>query len=113
MKFIVPSTFIVLLVAFSTAVGWLLKSPDFEPAVTSLALLATIIGLFADRWLAEKEKRKALLHTLVHEIYINLSILSSEPLKKCASAQSSYRLSEIIHIGTANSDFLRRICSRS
>lgn len=78
MKFIIPTTFIVLLIAFLTAVVWLFKSPDFEPAVTSLALLATIIGLFADRWLTEKEKRKSLLHALAHEVYINANILWSE-----------------------------------
>jgi hypothetical protein len=79
MKFIIPCTFLVLLTAFLTAVGWLIKSPDFEPAVTSLALLATIIGLFAERWLTEMERRKSLLHALAHEVYININILWSEP----------------------------------
>jgi hypothetical protein len=77
--YIVIATFILLVVACLLAVAWFFSSPDFEPALTSVALIATITGLFIDRWLAAKERRQELLYSLAHELYMNLQVLS-DPL---------------------------------
>ncbi len=79
--YIVITTFILLVTAFAFAVAWLFSKPDREPALTSAALLATITGLFIDRWLASKERRRELLSALAHELYMNLQVLS-DPLFK-------------------------------
>lgn len=71
-KAVVPLTGFLLLVAIAAAILWFARSPDYEPAITSLALLATITGLFVDRWLSAKERRSALLHALVHELGKNI-----------------------------------------
>ena len=79
--YIVITTFILLVISFFFAVAWLYFKPDWEPALTSVALLATITGLFIDRWLAAKERRRELLFALAHEVYMNLNVLS-DPLFK-------------------------------
>ena len=61
------------------AVAWLFTEPDFEPALTSLVLLATIVTLFVDHWLAERERRRELLSSVVHELYIDCNVLN-DPL---------------------------------
>jgi len=73
---IVRVTFVSLLLAFLIAIAWFIYSPDFEPALTSIALIATIMGLFIDRWLANRERRQELLHALAHELYTNLQVLA-------------------------------------
>lgn len=77
--FIVRVTFVLLVLACLIAIAWFISSPDFEPALTSIALLATITGLFIDRWLATKERRQELLYALAHELYMNLQVLA-DPL---------------------------------
>ncbi len=72
--YIVITTLMILIGAFLVAIAWFIASPDYEPALTSLVLLATIIGLFIDRWLSERERRRQLLHSLVHEIYMNIGV---------------------------------------
>ncbi|HKZ37765.1 MAG TPA: hypothetical protein VJ184_08955, partial [Chryseolinea sp.] len=73
-RLIVPVTFVFLLAALAASVGWLVTSPDWEPAVTSLTLVTAITGLFIDRWLAARERRRQMLRALVHEIYMNLGV---------------------------------------
>jgi hypothetical protein len=84
-RFIVPITFLLLVSAFCIAVSWLFVATDFEPAITSLSLLAAIMGLFIDRWLAERDNRRRLLRSLKHETYMNLKVL--EILTKMAPDQ--------------------------
>jgi len=74
-RLIVPVTFVFLLAALAASVVWLVTTPDWEPAVTSLTLVTAITGLFIDRWLAERERRRQMLRALVHEIYMNLGVL--------------------------------------
>jgi hypothetical protein len=74
--YIVRLTFILLVVAWLLAVAWCISSPDFEPALTSVALVATITGLFIDRWLTVKERRQELLFSLDHELCLNYHVLS-------------------------------------
>jgi hypothetical protein len=78
---IVRITLFLLAIAFIIAVAWFVSSPDYEPALTSLAFLTTITGLFIDRWLAAREKRRELLYALAHELYMNLQILNDPKFK--------------------------------
>jgi|688.fasta_scaffold700171_1 hypothetical protein len=74
-RYIVPTTFALLVAAFFSAIVWLFRSPDFEPAITCLTLITAITGLFIDRWLSEREHRRKLLQALAHELYMNLGVL--------------------------------------
>jgi hypothetical protein len=74
-RLIVPVTFCSLLAALGASVGWLVTTPDWAPAVTSLTLVAAITGLFIDRWIAKRERRRQLLRALVHELYMNAGVL--------------------------------------
>lgn len=50
---------------------WLWRAPDFEPAISTFSLTAAVVGLFVDRWIVTRERRKTLLVTLLHELYMN------------------------------------------
>jgi len=80
-------TFVLLLAAFVVAIGWLFSSPDFEPAITCITLITAISGLFLDRWLSERERRKQQLVGLVHEVYMNLGVC--QDIKRICSIDNS------------------------
>ena len=69
MKYMTPT---LLVVALFGAVMWAIRAPDFEPAITSLGLLASLIAIFAEKWVSEKERRKELLLVLFNELFLNL-----------------------------------------
>ena len=66
----------LLTTALLAAVAWAIYAPDFEPAITSIALLASLIAIFADRWINSVERRKELLRVLAHELYMNVGVLN-------------------------------------
>ncbi len=84
---IVITTLAILFFAFFVGVAWFYSEPDYEPALTSLVLLATIIGIFIDKWLSEKEKRQQLLKSLAHEIYMNAGVI--DDLKELRKQENS------------------------
>ena len=65
----------VLVIALVIAVIWGLYSPDFEPTVTALALLGSLLAVILDSRLAERERRRQMLRVLVHEMFMNLSVV--------------------------------------
>ena len=71
-KYAVP---LLLITAFLAAVMWAVCAPDFEPTITSLALLASLIAVYADRWMNIRERRKELLGVLAHELYMNIGVV--------------------------------------
>ena len=71
-KYAVP---FLLIAAFLAAVMWAVCAPDFEPAITSLALLASLIAVYVDRWMNIRERRKELLGVLAHELYMNIGVV--------------------------------------
>ena len=73
------STFILLGLSWVIAVFWCLSKPDFEPALTAFALLATITGIFAERWFAKKELREQLFGMMLQEIQLNTITINSHP----------------------------------
>ncbi len=73
-------TTLLLILALLISILWNFNNPDYEPVVTSLALLASIVGYFAERLHSEKENRRSQLQILIHEICNNISVLTSQPL---------------------------------
>ncbi|MBW4632152.1 MAG: hypothetical protein KME30_09685 [Iphinoe sp. HA4291-MV1] len=68
-------TFFPLLIGFTIAVYWWTKETNYESLVTSLGLLATITGIFAERLASAIEKRKELVRALQNECISNMNIL--------------------------------------
>jgi hypothetical protein len=50
----------------------------YEPAVTICALLAAIIGIFVDRWAANRDRRRELLRSVTYELYENARRLTAD-----------------------------------
>ncbi len=80
------ATFLLLAVAWVLAVAWFIAAPNFEPALTSVALLATITGIFAERWFASKERRRQLITMLLQEIQLNCLIVDGPTFSRDASS---------------------------
>jgi len=71
-------SFTALIVANLVALAWFFDEGGYEPLLTSLLIFAAITGFFVERWLAEKNKRKELLISLAHEMYINMNLLNDK-----------------------------------
>ncbi|MCM0594071.1 MAG: hypothetical protein HEQ35_04295 [Gloeotrichia echinulata IR180] len=69
-------TFFPLLLGFILAIVWLTKKPDFDALLSALGILATITGIFGERWASAYENRRELLRALLNESISNKSILS-------------------------------------
>ncbi len=73
-------TFCSLVSGLILAITWLIidsqKNNIFEPALTAIGLLATLTGIFAERWASVKEERRVLLLALYREFQDNKAILS-------------------------------------
>jgi hypothetical protein len=76
---ITSATFGALAIALVLGAGWFLVSPPesrWEPAVNTLALLAGITGIFAERWAASRERRHQALEALLREFARNRHVLA-------------------------------------
>jgi hypothetical protein len=69
-------TFFPLLLGFILAGVWWTQAGTFEPLLTGLGLLATITGIFGERWASANEKRREFLRALLNECRSNEVILS-------------------------------------
>ncbi|KAF3888789.1 MULTISPECIES: hypothetical protein [Nostocales] len=69
-------TFFPLLLGFILATIWWTREKNFEPLLTALGLLATITGIFAERWATAYEKRVEFMRALLNECRSNEAILS-------------------------------------
>lgn len=69
-------TFLPLLLGFILAGVWWTQAGSFEPLLTGLGLLATITGIFGERWASANEKRIEFLRALLNECSSNDVILS-------------------------------------
>ncbi|MBN3884106.1 MULTISPECIES: hypothetical protein [unclassified Nostoc] len=69
-------TFFPLLLGFILAAVWWTQAETFEPLLTGLGLLATITGIFGERWASANEKRIEFLRALLNECRSNDVILS-------------------------------------
>ncbi|WP_448266602.1 hypothetical protein [Nostoc sp. DSM 114159] len=72
-------TFFPLLLGFILAAVWWTKDEkNLEPILTGLGLLATVTGIFGERWASANEKRIEFLRALLNECRSNDVILSDE-----------------------------------
>lgn len=72
----------ILVVALMLSVLWIVTSKDrFEPSVTSIALLATLLSIFIDKNLSRIEKRQEIIKGLIYEMTENFRILESPRYK--------------------------------
>lgn len=69
-------TFFPLLLGFILATVWWTRERNFESLLTGLGLLATITGIFGERWASANEKRIEFLRALLNECRSNEVILS-------------------------------------
>ncbi|QFZ17917.1 hypothetical protein [Saccharothrix syringae] len=80
-------TFGALAVATALGVAWFAVSPPggrWEPAVNSLALLAGITGIFAERWATQREQRKQAIESIRLEMARNRETLDGEAFRPSA-----------------------------
>lgn len=78
---ITVATFAALAVALIGGVGWFAVSAPadrWEPAVNTLALLAGLTGIFAERWAAERERRDQAVASIATELGHNHDVLADE-----------------------------------
>jgi hypothetical protein len=78
---ITVATFGALAIALLLGLGWFLESPPgqrWEPAVNTLALLAGLTGIFAERWAAERERRNQAVESIRTELEHNRRLLDDE-----------------------------------
>jgi hypothetical protein len=79
--FITIATFGALAIALVVGFGWFIESPAnqrFEPAVNTLALLAGLTGIFAERWAAERERRNQAVQSIDIELEHNEKLLADK-----------------------------------
>lgn len=75
------ATFGALTVALLVGIVWFVVSPAgqrWEPAVNTLALLAGITGIFAERWAAERERRNQAISSITTELRHNRELLNDD-----------------------------------
>jgi hypothetical protein len=78
---ITVATFAALAVALIVGLAWFVASPPgqrWEPAVNTLALLAGLTGIFAERWAAERERREHAMDSIATELAHNRLLLDDE-----------------------------------
>lgn len=76
---ITVATFGALAIALLLGILWFAASPAdqrWEPAVNTLALLAGLTGIFAERWAGARERRHQVLDALGHEAVRNAEVLA-------------------------------------
>ncbi|MCC8250212.1 hypothetical protein [Saccharothrix luteola] len=86
-------TFGALAVAMALGVSWFVVSPPgerWEPAVNSLALLAGITGIFAERWASQREQRKQALESIRLEMTRNRETLDGEAFSVSSRGRRVY-----------------------
>ncbi|NUT95928.1 MAG: hypothetical protein HOY78_28280 [Saccharothrix sp.] len=74
-------TFGALAVAMVLGVTWFFVSPSdqrWEPAVNTLALLAAVTGIFAERWASRHEQRTQAIESIRLEMSRNREVLDNE-----------------------------------
>ncbi|KOX24804.1 hypothetical protein ADK67_17795 [Saccharothrix sp. NRRL B-16348] len=81
-------TFGALAVAMALGLSWFVVSPPgdrWEPAVNSLALLAGITGIFAERWASQREQRNQAIESIRLEMARNRETLDGEAFSATSS----------------------------
>lgn len=105
---ITVATFAALAVALLLGVAWFVESPAgqrWEPAVNSLALLAGLTGIFAERWAAERERRNQAVESIRTELEHNRRLLADEAFSQDPAQLSRRRVYPRLMISAVDSAF--------
>lgn len=105
---ITVATFGALAVALVLGVLWFAVSPAgqrWEPAVNSLALLAGLTGIFAERWAAERERRNQAVESIRIELAHNRQLLDDEAFSQDPAQLSRRRVYPRLMLSAVDSAF--------
>lgn len=102
------TTFGALALALGLGIGWLVVSPGdqrWEPAVNTLALVAGITGIFAERWAAERERRLAAVDSIRAELAHDLLVFEDEAFSRHPEAFRRRRVYPRLVVSAVDSAF--------
>lgn len=105
---ITVATFGALAVALVLGVAWLVVSPAdqrWEPAVNTLALLAGITGIFAERWAAERERRLQAVESIRSELVHDSEVLDDAAFQPDPDAYRRRRVYPRLVVSAVDSAF--------
>lgn len=108
-------TFGALAVAAGLGVAWLVVSPGdqrWEPAVNTLALLAGITGIFAERWAADRERRLQAVESIRAELAHDVEVLSDDAFTRDPDAFRRRRVYPRLVVSAVDSAFASGALSR-
>lgn len=72
---------LALVVALILGGVWAIAGLAIGPWVTFFALVAAVLGIVVEPWLATKESRRGLLRDLAHELFRNLQVVQDSKLE--------------------------------
>jgi hypothetical protein len=102
------ATFGALAVALVLGLLWFVVSPAgqrWEPAVNTLALLAGLTGIFAERWAAERERRNQAVESIRIELEHNRRLLADEAFSQDPAQLSRRRVYPRLMVSAVDSAF--------
>jgi hypothetical protein len=108
-------TFGALTVALGLGIAWLVVSPGdqrWEPAVNTLALLAGITGIFAERWAADRERRLQAVESIRAELSHDVVVLSDDAFSQDPDAFRRRRVYPRLVVSAVDSAFASGALSR-
>ncbi|GAB1512619.1 hypothetical protein [Actinophytocola sp. KF-1] len=108
-------TFGALAVAAGLGIAWLVVSPAdqrWEPAVNTLALLAGITGIFAERWAAERERRLQAVESIRAELAHDVEVLDDDAFRRDPDAYRRRRVYPRLVVSAVDSAFASGALSR-
>jgi hypothetical protein len=101
-------TFLALGFALVIGIAWFAVSPPgqrWEPAVNTLALLAGITGIFAERWASERERRDQAVNSIRTELGHNRGILADEAFSQDPARLGRRRVYPRLMVSAVDSAF--------
>ncbi|MCA1836856.1 MAG: hypothetical protein LC721_11240 [Actinobacteria bacterium] len=105
---ITVATFAMLVGASALGIAWFLVSPTeqrWEPAVNTLALVAGLSGIFAERWAAERERRKQAVESIITELEHNRRLLADQAFDADPSQLNRRRVYPRLMVSAVDSTF--------
>lgn len=105
---ITVATFVALALALGVGIVWFGVSPPgqrWEPAVNTLALLAGLTGIFAERWASERERRDQAVNSIRTELEHNRGILADEAFSQDPAQLGRRRVYPRLMVSAVDSAF--------
>lgn len=112
---ITVATFGALILAMGLGIAWLVVSPGdqrWEPAVNTLALLAGITGIFAERWAADRERRLQAVESIRAELAHDIEVLADDAFSQDPDAFRRRRVYPRLVVSAVDSAFASGALSR-